>query len=58
MDSAIDLSNAEEALDLSNIRFQLMYVPRQMSAMMGLKDPPAVWKTPSLFISSKGSNFL
>lgn len=25
MDTAIDLSNPEEALDLANIRFQLMY---------------------------------
>jgi hypothetical protein len=27
MDAAIDLSDAKKALDLSNIRFQLMYVP-------------------------------
>ena len=26
MDTAIDLSNASKALDLANIRFQLMYV--------------------------------
>lgn len=27
MDAAIDLSDASKALDLSNIRFQLMYGP-------------------------------
>ena len=27
MDAAIDLSDAKKALDLANIRFQLMYVP-------------------------------
>lgn len=27
MDAAIDLSDAKKALDLSNIRFQLMYEP-------------------------------
>lgn len=27
MDTAIDLSDASKALDLANIRFQLMYVP-------------------------------
>lgn len=29
MDYAIELSDASKALDLSNIRFQLMYVGRQ-----------------------------
>lgn len=27
MDAAIDLSDASKALDLANIRFQLMYLP-------------------------------
>jgi hypothetical protein len=30
MDAAIDLSDASKALDLANIRFQLMYVFIQM----------------------------
>lgn len=31
MDAAIDLSDAKKALDLSNIRFQLMYFPTTVS---------------------------
>jgi hypothetical protein len=31
MDTAIDLSNASKALDLANIRFQLMYVQRTVT---------------------------
>lgn len=51
MDTAIDLSDASKALDLANIRFQLMYTP--------LYPPPpsttsadmlsAAWKTQSPF---------
>jgi hypothetical protein len=32
MDAAIDLSDASKALDLANIRFQLMYVIPTMCA--------------------------
>ena len=35
MDSAIDLSDASQALDLANLRFQLMYDPA-MSAVVPL----------------------
>lgn len=37
MDSAIDLSDESKALDLANIRFQLMYVKRKKLPLRRLK---------------------
>jgi hypothetical protein len=45
MDAAIDLSDASKALDLANIRFQLMYVFSQLHMNIKLIEPVA-WKTP------------
>lgn len=45
MDTAIDLSDASKALDLANIRFQLMYVhargtdPPSLTLSLGVTDP-------------------
>lgn len=49
MDAAIDLSDAKKALDLANIRFQLMYLPhrRQPRSMLTLALYIADWKIQS-----------
>lgn len=50
MDAAIDLSDASKALDLANIRFQLMYIPLSPRVTpsfpeQSLTQPPAGSKT-------------
>ena len=40
MDAAIDLSDAAKALDLSNIRFQLMYITLPLPASQGANMMP------------------
>lgn len=40
MDTAIDLSDASKALDLANIRFQLMYVKTHLQVFLEGADMP------------------
>jgi len=47
MDSAIDLSDASKALDLSNIRFQLMQASPTYPQATKADNKQDGWKTPS-----------
>jgi hypothetical protein len=51
MDTAIDLSDASKALDLANIRFQLMWDAVSMKNLVRtLIDLAVAWRIPSFFI--------
>jgi hypothetical protein len=63
MDTAIDLSDPAKALDLSNIRFQLMYFPEKIlkwkqGLITDFLSITAVSKTLLFFTSLNESNFL
>lgn len=56
MDGAIDLLNANNALDLNNIRFQLMYSPHSLHSTPSTPSTPSTLPLHSLSLHTNSKS--